>query len=140
MSPAASVVVAHEGTDPTEFLSLLNDAAVLQKQLDQSYFPGAPTNLWVHSGFHDTFKRTATTILAKVKSVMSARGTNKITVVGHSLGGALAELDLLYFSIQIPTATLKMLGLGVPRVSVKPRDGRCAQLSDKEVLISRSEA
>lgn len=38
----SSVVVAHEGTNPTNILSLLNDAEVDFVPLDSDRFPSAP--------------------------------------------------------------------------------------------------
>ncbi|KAG8925997.1 hypothetical protein FRC01_009471 [Tulasnella sp. 417] len=112
----SSVIVAHEGTDPTEFLSLVNDADFLPDPMDQTYFPGISTSIKVHGGFQDTFKRSATSILAAVKKVMAAKSSSKVTLVGHSLGGALALLDSIYLKIQIPSITTKIVTLGVPRV------------------------
>ncbi|KAG8951888.1 hypothetical protein FRC04_005580 [Tulasnella sp. 424] len=106
-----SIVVAHEGTDPTQFLSLLNDADFVPDPMDQAYFPGI-----IHGGFQDTFKRSASSILTAVKTVMAAKSSSKVTLVGHSLGGALALLDSVYLKIQIPSITIKTVTLGGPRV------------------------
>ncbi|KAG9036973.1 hypothetical protein FS837_001563 [Tulasnella sp. UAMH 9824] len=111
-----SIVVAHEGTDPTQFLSLVNDADFFPDAMDQAYFPGISSSILVHGGFQDTFKRSASSILAAVKKVMAAKSSSKVTLVGHSLGGALALLDTVYLKIQIPSITTKTVTLGGPRV------------------------
>ncbi|GLB37517.1 putative alpha beta-hydrolase [Lyophyllum shimeji] len=96
-----SVVVAHQGTDPTMLLSVLTDANIVKGSLDKKLFPGIPSNVQVHSGFRDAHARTAV----------------KVTVVGHSLGGALAQLDALYLSLHLPTTTsVKARTYGAPRV------------------------
>jgi Lipase (class 3) len=42
---------------------------------------------------------------------------NKRNKVGHSLGGALAELDALYFTLNLPVGTsIKAMTYGTPRV------------------------
>ncbi|KAG9036972.1 hypothetical protein FS837_001562, partial [Tulasnella sp. UAMH 9824] len=69
-----------------------------------------------HGGFQDTFKRSASSILTAVKKVMAAKSSSKVTLVGHSLGGALALLDSIYLKIQIPSITIKTVTLGVPRI------------------------
>ncbi|KAG8951889.1 hypothetical protein FRC04_005581 [Tulasnella sp. 424] len=115
-SSLSSIVVAHEGTDPTQFLSLLNDIDFVPDPMDQAYFPGVSSSIKVHGGFQDTFKRSASSILTAVKTVMAAKSSSKVTLVGHSLGGALALLDSVYLKIQIPSITTKTITLGGPRV------------------------
>ncbi|KIO34152.1 hypothetical protein M407DRAFT_13580 [Tulasnella calospora MUT 4182] len=110
-----SIVVAHEGTDPTNFLSLVNDIDWVPNKMDQAYFKGISSAIQVHGGFQDTFKRSASSILAAVKKVMAAKSSSKVTLVGHSLGGALALLDTIYLKIQIPSITTKTVTLGGPR-------------------------
>ncbi|KAJ8482585.1 hypothetical protein ONZ45_g14901 [Pleurotus djamor] len=70
--PAQStVVVAHEGTDPTQFVSLLTDANILTDPLDETLFPGVPSNVWVRDGFRNAHALTATKILAEVKRLLA---------------------------------------------------------------------
>ncbi|KAG8984452.1 hypothetical protein FRB90_005319 [Tulasnella sp. 427] len=111
-----SVVVAHEGTDPTQFLSLINDIDWIPDSMDSAYFPGISSSIKVHGGFQDTFKRTASIVLTTVKKVIADKSATKVTLVGHSLGGAIALLDAVYLKIQIPSVTLKVVTFGVPRV------------------------
>ncbi|RDB25189.1 Lipase [Hypsizygus marmoreus] len=112
-----TVIVAHEGTDPTQFLSLLTDANILMDPLDTKLFPGVSSSVQVHDGFRNAHALTATKILAEVKRLMTAKNTQSVTVVGHSLGGALAELDALYLSLNLPAGTaIKSVTYGTPRV------------------------
>ncbi|KAJ8461787.1 hypothetical protein ONZ45_g18174 [Pleurotus djamor] len=116
--PAQStVVVAHEGTDPTKFVSLLTDANILTDPLDSTLFPGVPSNVWVHDGFRNAHALTATKILAEVKRLLAANNAKKVALVGHSLGGALAELDALYMKLNLPSdIAIKAMTFGTPRV------------------------
>ncbi|KIL66292.1 hypothetical protein M378DRAFT_124358 [Amanita muscaria Koide BX008] len=111
-----SVVVAHEGTDPTKFLSLLTDANIAMATLDPTLFPGVPSTVRVHDGFRHAQAQTAHQILAEVRRLMSAYKTTHLTLVGHSLGGAIAELDSLFFALNIPGVTIKAVTYGTPRV------------------------
>ncbi|KAF9465013.1 alpha/beta-hydrolase [Collybia nuda] len=112
-----TVVVAHQGTDPTKLVSVLTDLNVLQDPLDTKLFPGVSASVRVHDGFRNAHALTAPRILAEVKNLMASKGTNRVTVIGHSLGGALAQLDALYFSLNLPAGTLiKAMTYGVPRV------------------------
>ncbi|KAG8746071.1 hypothetical protein FRC10_006174 [Ceratobasidium sp. 414] len=113
----SSVVVVHEGTDPTQFLSLLTDAEALFGSLDPSLFPGLPSSISVHSGFRDAHASTAATVLTTVKEIIAARGATKVTVTGHSLGGAIAGLDAAFLKSNLPsTISIKAVTYGQPRI------------------------
>lgn len=94
--------------------------------------------MWIIAGFRDAHAKSAATILAAVKKVMSERGTTKVTLVGHSLGscsltlgckymcsfqrhsepgGALSFLEAVYLRSNLATSTtFKIVTLGCPRV------------------------
>jgi predicted lipase len=59
---------------------------------------------------------TASAILSAVQDTLSAKGTSSVTVVGHSLGGALALLDGVFLSLKLPSATVRVVSYGMPRV------------------------
>ncbi|KAI0297461.1 lipase [Multifurca ochricompacta] len=112
-----SVIVAHQGTDTSQFLADLTDANFFLESLDSSLFPGVSSSVQAHNGFASEQASTAPAILSHVRSTMSAFGTSSVTVVGHSLGAALALLDGLYLHIQLgSSATVKVVGFGMPRV------------------------
>lgn len=48
---------------------------------------------------------------------MSSKGTNKVTLVGHSLGGALSLIESAYIKLNVPTAIIKVVAYGMPRVN-----------------------
>ena len=63
--------------------------------------------------------RTASEILAAVK-ILEQRILS-VTVVGHSLGGALALLDGVFLRLQLPeNIRLKAINYGMPRVGNQP--------------------
>ena len=60
---------------------------------------------------------TASEILSVVQNTLSTKNTSTVTVVGHSLGGALALLDGVFLSLQLPkNVTVKVISYGMPRV------------------------
>ena len=86
--------------------------------LGTSLFPGVPSNVEVHNGFQAAQEKTAAPVLSAVKSALSANSANSVTVVGHSLGAAIALLDTLYLRLQLPSSTsVKMVSYASPRVS-----------------------
>ncbi|KAG7445154.1 lipase [Guyanagaster necrorhizus] len=115
-SPSLStVIVAHQGTDPSQIVSLLTDGDFALSPLDPDLFPGISSNILVHSGFRDSQARSAEDILSTVTTALSEYGTNNVTLVGHSLGAALSLLDAVYLPLHLD-ASYRMIGYGLPRV------------------------
>ncbi|KAH8989451.1 lipase [Lactarius akahatsu] len=117
-SPSQStVIVAHQGTDTSEFLADLTDADFFLESLDSSLFPGVPSSVEVHDGFASEQASTAPTILYFVEETLLAYDASSVTVVGHSLGAALALLDGVYLRIQLSSSVnVQVIGYGMPRV------------------------
>ena len=62
-----------------------------------------------------TDPRTASHILSAVQGILSEKGASSVTVVGHSLGAALALLDGVFLSLHIKEL-VTVVGYGMPRV------------------------
>ncbi|KAF4590311.1 hypothetical protein EYR40_009298 [Pleurotus pulmonarius] len=111
-----SVVVVHQGTDPFELCALLTDLNIIRTGLDETLFPGIPSEVSVHDGFRRVHAKTAVQILAEVKRLLDEKKTKNIITVGHSLGGALAALDSLYFRLNLPEdIDIRTITFGAPR-------------------------
>ncbi|PBK99891.1 alpha/beta-hydrolase [Armillaria gallica] len=111
-----AVIVGHQGTDTTKLLPILTDLNIILSNLDDTLFPGVSSDVKVHSGFKESQADTAESVLSYVKIAMSTYSTSSVTVVGHSLGGALALLDGVYLDLQLPSATVSVISYGMPRV------------------------
>ncbi|KAH9887337.1 alpha/beta-hydrolase [Cubamyces lactineus] len=112
-----AVVIAHQGTDPTQFLSDETDIDIPMTNLDSSLFPGVSSSVLVHEGFANEHAITAAQILTTTKSLISQKGATSVITVGHSLGGALAELDALFMTLNLPSNIhVKSVTYGTPRV------------------------
>jgi len=112
-----TVIVSHQGTDPVKLMSDLTDLNVLKGELNSTLFPNAPAGLEIHSGFRDEHALTADEIRTEVQRLIAEKGANQVTVVGHSLGGALAELDALSLRLILPASVgVNAVTYGTPRV------------------------
>ncbi|QRV88753.1 Lipase (class 3) [Ceratobasidium sp. AG-Ba] len=111
-----TVIVTHQGTS-LNIVPVLTDASFLPVPIDPVRFPGVPPLTQVHKGFHDEHALTANKVLQAVRQIIAERGANKVTTVGHSLGGALALLDALFLRLNLPAhVQVVTRTFGQPRV------------------------
>jgi predicted lipase len=84
---------------------------------------------------------TAPAILSAVQNTLSTRNLSSVTVVGHSLGAALALLDGVFFSLQLPeNVTVKVTSYGMPRVGNQAfADFVDSQLSGRVTHVNNQE-
>jgi predicted lipase len=70
----------------------------------------------VHDGFQATFERTSDTILSTVSSALQNNQVSQVTVVGHSLGAAIAVMDAIFLSEALgPSVQIATTVFGLPR-------------------------
>ncbi|OCH85126.1 alpha/beta-hydrolase [Obba rivulosa] len=111
-----TIVVAHQGTDPDNLLSDLNDVEIAKSNLNSTLFPNAGSDIEVHDGFQDTQGRTADLVLSTVLSALSSSGATEVEVTGHSLGAAVASLDAVMLKMHLPSdVSITTTVFGLPR-------------------------
>ncbi|KAI0630903.1 lipase [Trametes polyzona] len=111
-----TVIVSHQGTNTHEILPLIEDGDIALKVLDATLFPGLSGAIQVHHGFAKAQASTASSVLQAVQEAMNTFGTQNIVFTGHSLGAAISLLDALFLPLHIPTAQVRFIGYGLPRV------------------------
>ncbi|KAF8817628.1 lipase class 3 family protein [Phlegmacium glaucopus] len=111
-----TVIVAHQGTDTSKIQADVTNADLLLESLDPTLFPGVSRSILAHSGFANEQAKTATRILSAVKTAIATHSATHVTIVGHSLGAAIALLDGVYLPLHISGVSFKMIGYGMPRV------------------------
>ncbi|KAJ7065269.1 Alpha/Beta hydrolase protein [Mycena amicta] len=111
-----TVVVGHQGTDPTQILSIVTDGNFGLTSLNATLFTGVSGTVQAHSGFANEQAKSATQVLAAVQTAISRFAAKQVTIVGHSLGGAIALLDSVYLPLHISGVTFRTITYGMPRV------------------------
>ncbi|KIK80111.1 hypothetical protein PAXRUDRAFT_833705 [Paxillus rubicundulus Ve08.2h10] len=115
-----TIIVSHQGTDFSKIVPLVTDTDFFLTELNPLLFPGIRPSIKVHNGFGDAQASSATDVLAAVKTAMSKYNTASVTMVGHSLGAAIALLDSVYLPLWFPAGTtFKTIAYGLPRVGNK---------------------
>lgn len=113
-----SIIVAHQGTDAENILSIANDVQIALVNLDSATFPNADSSIKVHDGFQKTFLRTAPEVLGNVTAAVQSTGATTVEVVGHSLGAAIAVMDAVMLRQNLDSSVSV-----VTRVFGLPRSG-----------------
>ncbi|KAI0642876.1 alpha/beta-hydrolase [Trametes meyenii] len=112
-----TIVVAHQGTNPKNLLSDLNDIKFRQVDANTTVLPDAGDDVKMHDGFLDAQERTAAQVLSTVQSALKSTGSKKVLVTGHSLGAAIASIDAMMLRMTLDkSVSLTATVFGLPRV------------------------
>ncbi|KAJ6566824.1 Alpha/Beta hydrolase protein [Mycena capillaripes] len=112
------IIVGHEGTDPSQILSVENDIHFSPTPLlTVLNVAGTPDGVEVHNGFQTAWVQTSTLVLGAVKQLQAQVPDASVLVTGHSLGAAISLLDAIFLKQQLPSNTsIQVVGFGRPRV------------------------
>ncbi|KAJ7173051.1 alpha/beta-hydrolase [Mycena crocata] len=112
------IIVGHEGTDPSEILSIKNDVKFTPTPLlTVLNVAGTPEGVEVHNGFQTAWVQSSTLVLSAVQKLQAQVPDASVLVTGHSLGAAVSLLDAIFLKQQLPSNTsIQVAGFGRPRV------------------------
>ncbi|TEB21996.1 lipase [Coprinellus micaceus] len=112
-----TLVVGYQGTDSSKILPIITNINFGLQSLRTDLFPGLSSDLKTHDGFGDAHARSAAAVLAAVRSGISKYAATKVTLTGHSLGGAIAIVATAHLAVNLPTSIgLRTITYGSPRV------------------------
>ncbi|KAF8887340.1 Alpha/Beta hydrolase protein [Infundibulicybe gibba] len=96
-------------------IPFLTNAILRLDELDKSLFPEISSAMKIHDGFGEAQERHS--VLAAVKTAFNEYSTKKVTLVGHSLGGAIALISSVYLKLYLPVGTIvNTVTYSMPRV------------------------
>ncbi|KAL1412036.1 hypothetical protein Q8F55_003033 [Vanrija albida] len=97
-----TLVIAIAGTNTKSAKSIAIDLNILLVPADRGLFPDSKGVL-VHAGVQDAFRRMAPGLTAAVRKGLALPGPpRRVTVLGHSLGGAIGHLVAVYLQRLLP--------------------------------------
>ncbi|CAD8175749.1 unnamed protein product [Paramecium octaurelia] len=107
------IYLVFRGTLPWSITNWIEDIDFIKTD-----YPYCPNNCQVHRGFYYSFLGIQDQVLNTLKSLTKKYPLAKITITGHSLGGALAHHALVYLATRGFTIS-KFYTFGSPRVGDK---------------------
>ncbi|KAJ3520580.1 hypothetical protein NMY22_g12694 [Coprinellus aureogranulatus] len=112
-----TIIVAYQGTDPMKLIPVLTDVNLVMTPLRPRLFPGVSLLALVHSGFSTAHALSANAVLSAVRAGISRYNATRVTLTGHSLGGALATIATAHLAVNLPSGIeLRTITYGAPRV------------------------
>jgi len=106
------IIVSYRGTEETSITNWIEDLKFFKSW---EPFDGL-SGCYVASGFNGAYASLQSQTQAAVQALTAQYPTASLTVTGHSLGGAIAEIDSLFFALNIPGVSIKTVTYGTPRV------------------------
>ncbi|KAG0498458.1 hypothetical protein HPP92_003149 [Vanilla planifolia] len=109
-----SVIVVFRGTQENSIQNWIED--LYWKQLDLNYdeMPGAMVHHGFYAAYHNTTMRSG--VLIGLQKTRELYGDMRITVVGHSMGGAMAAFCALDLKVNYGVDDVQLMTFGQPRI------------------------
>lgn len=114
-SKSLGIVVAFEGTDASKFFSLVHDLDAKQVEPHRLFGSAFPPGTKLFKGFQSAYVGVASHVLQKVKELTKEHKEQRVTLTGHSLGGAMALLAAAHFEHELKQGIYRAYSFGLPR-------------------------
>ncbi|WFD21348.1 hypothetical protein MCAP1_003610 [Malassezia caprae] len=115
-SKTLGLVLAFEGTVPISPMAFFEDFYFFWSGPDDRYKKTLSSDSKIHQGFQIAYTNDADKVIKNVKKFMEKKNTDKVTVVGHSLGAAMAVLAAVHLETVMEGSVHQILTFGQPRV------------------------
>lgn len=115
-SESLGLVLAFEGTVPVSPMAFFEDWDFVWSDPDGRYKDSLSSGAKIHTGFQIAYTNDADKVVEQVKAFMKQKSTDKVTIVGHSLGAAMAVLAAVHLETEMKDSVDQILTFGQPRV------------------------
>lgn len=105
------IIVSFRGTVATSIKNWIEDLDTVQT----GAWSGTCSGCSVHKGFWDSYNSVAGDVVASISALMQQHNGAQVTVVGHSLGGAMAAIAAVDFKVGRGIPVAKLVTFGEPR-------------------------
>ncbi|WFD21349.1 hypothetical protein MCAP1_003611 [Malassezia caprae] len=115
-SKSLGLVISFQGTSPTDVKGWIEDFSFLRHYPDARIRAKLESGSLVETGFQKAYMGIADDVIGGIKQMTRKYNKNKITVVGHSLGAAMAEIAAVHIKTVWDDMLDRAFVYGLPRV------------------------
>lgn len=115
-SKSLGLVLSIQGTSLTDTKGWIEDFSFLKHYPDERIRSRLISGSLVETGFQEAYMGIADAVIGGIKETTRKYNKNKITVVGHSLGAAMAEIASVHIKTVFGDVFDRAIVFGLPRV------------------------
>lgn len=111
-----AVYVCFRGSSSTQ--DFLADVDIRRYCLDKECNVAIPAGVTIHQGFFEQYRAIQEPLFTAIETMLKDRGDVSISICGHSLGGALAQIAAAHIRLHpsFKTHPISCITFGAPRV------------------------
>ncbi|PFH49473.1 hypothetical protein AMATHDRAFT_63172 [Amanita thiersii Skay4041] len=112
----SEVIVGYQGNSAYDILDPFWDRSYGAAPLNTDLFPNLNSDIRTQREFGEFHAKSADVILKAVNKALTRSGYKNVTVVGHSLGGAVALISTVHLKLSLKNEFIRSVTYGMPRV------------------------